>query len=416
MTKEMNRKTWQTPWGYPESIAVVAGVLFIGLILQLCVGSFDFYILARPANYCAGGAIFLLAIYFGLSAKRSSFARWLSGVPFSVALILAFVLLTIIMGLTPQLAEGATVVTLLGFESMTQNWAFVLLYTLTLLSLGALVVRRLCCFKLKDVGFYFNHIGLWLLLLASGLGYADMERYIMYVTEGETEWRVYDESGAIKELPVAIQLNDFDMDVYPPKLTIIDRATGEAQPADKPHYFSIDPDMTKGKLFDWDIVVEEYIHNAVRSSDSTYREVPMPGATPAIHISATKGDVSLSGWVCAGNQSQNYMTLPLTDTYSLVMTTAEPRKFSSDVEVYTERGDAISTTLEVNKPLRVGSWTIYQYGYDNNAGRLSSYSSFELVYDAWIVPVYIGVVLMMLGAITMIVTGSKTRKYGNELE
>ncbi len=416
MTDTTNRRTWQTPWGYRESFAVVAGVLVIGLTLQLTVGSFDFYLLARPANYCAGGAILFLSILLGLRAKQSSFARWLSGVPMSVALILAFVLLTLIMGLTPQLAEGATTVTPLGFESMTQNWAFVLLYATTLLSLGTLVVRRLRSFKVKDTGFYLNHIGLWLLLAASGLGYADMERYIMYVTEGETEWRVYDESGAIKELPIAIQLHDFDMEVYPPKLTIIDRATGEAQPTEKPHYFSIDADKATGEIAGWQITAHQYIHNAVRSSDSTYREVPMPASTPAIYITASNGEQSVAGWVSAGNQSQSYMTLPLTDTYSVVMTTPEPRKFTSEVEVYTERGDAVATTLEVNRPLRIGSWTIYQYGYDNNAGRLSSYSSFELVYDAWIFPVYIGVILMMLGALAQIINGRKIGGGNNELE
>ena len=63
--------------------------------------------------------------------------------------------------------------------------------------------------------------------------------------------------------------------------------------------------------------------------------------------------------------------------------------------------------------MSVDNWTIYQYGYDNNAGRLSSYSSFELVYDSWIVPVYIGIIMMMVGALTMVWTG-KGRKGGND--
>ncbi len=65
----------------------------------------------------------------------------------------------------------------------------------------------------------------------------------------------------------------------------------------------------------------------------------------------------------------------------------------------------VAAQIEVNKPLRVGSWMIYQYGYDNAAGSLSSYSSFELVYDPWLIPIYIGVVLLMLGALCMVVQG-----------
>jgi cytochrome c biogenesis factor len=51
------------------------------------------------------------------------------------------------------------------------------------------------------------------------------------------------------------------------------------------------------------------------------------------------------------------------------------------------------------------------YHYDNAAGRLSSYSSMELVYDPWIVPVYIGFIMIALGAVVMIVRGhSPNRK------
>lgn len=416
MKDKPSRRVWQSPWGYTESAAIVGGVAIIGGALQLTIGSFDFFLLANPANIFAGLVIFTISLIAGFLTSRSSFARWISSVHLSVSLIVAILALTIIMGLTPQIAAGAESRVVMGFDSMTSNWSFVLLYGLTLISLGALVVRRVLRFKIKDLSFMLNHVGLWLLLMASGLGYSDMERYIMYVTEGETQWRVYDDNKNVKELPIAIKLNDFDMDVYPPKLTIIDRETGEAQPLEKPQYMQIDSDNPLQQLGDWQIEVVEYIHNAVRGGDNTYREVPMPGATPAIHIKATNKDQTIDGWVCGGNQSQSYMTLPLSDKYCVVMTTAEPKSFTSKVEVYTQAGDAEECEIEVNKPLRIGSWTIYQYGYDNDAGRLSSYSSFELVYDPWIVPVYIGVILMMLGALTLVWSGRKRAIKENELE
>ncbi len=416
MSERSTHKIWQSNWGYPESFAIVVGVVIIGLSLQLCVGAFDFYLLANPVNYIAGLVTILVSILVGITAHKSNFARWISSVPLSVALILTTLILTIIMGLTPQIAEGAQTTTPLGFEAMTKNWAFVMLYGATLIALGSATIKRLLVFRIKDIGFYLNHIGLWLLLAASGLGYADMERYIMYVSEGETQWRVYNESGEIKELPIAISLEDFDMDVYPPKLTIIDRSTGEAQPTSKPHYFQIDNDIKRASINGWEVENLEYIHTAVRSSDSTYREVPMPGATPAVKVRASRGGQSIEGWVCGGNQSQSYMTLPLSEEYCIVMTAPEPSLFTSKVEVFTESGKAVSTTIEVNHPLRIDSWTIYQYGYDNNAGRLSSYSSFELVYDPWIIPVYIGIIMMMLGALTLIVGGRKTKRDDHNVE
>ncbi len=413
MSDNSKRKIWQSPWRYAEAITIVGTLILIGFMLQIMIGEFSFYLLAKPVNYIFGGAIGLISIIFGLYHKKSKFIRWFSGVEMSVTLIVALLLLTIVMGLTPQAMHSHS---LLGFDAMTSSWAFVIIYSLTLLSLGTLIVRRLRVFRIKDYGFYLNHIGLWLLLLCAGLGYADMERYIMHVREGETEWRVYDEQNNVKELPIAIALSDFDMDYYPPKLAIIDMENGEVLPNDKPEYFQIDNDIPQGKLNGWHIVMEKYIHQAVRNSDSTYQEVYMPGATPAVKVTATKDNITRSGWICGGNQAQLFMTLPLDDNTSVVMTVAEPRKFMSDVIVYTQSEKNTSARIEVNKPLSIENWTIYQYGYDNNAGRLSSYSSFELVYDPWIIPVYIGIIMIMLGSFAMIWTGKGRKEADNDLE
>jgi len=408
-----SRKIWHTPWRYPEAIVVVGALLLIGFLLQAVVGEFSFYLLAKPVNYIAVGVITLICVAIGLRCSKSSFARWICGVELSVSLIVALLFLTIIMGLTPQSTHSHS---LLGFDVMTSSWAFVLIYTLTLISLGGLVVRRLKVFRIKDYGFYLNHFGLWLFLLCSGLGYADMERYIMHVREGETEWRVYDEQENVKELPIAIALSDFDMDYYPPKLAVIDLESGEVLPNAKPDYFQIDSDAPTGKLNGWAVEIEEYIHQAVRNSDSTYQEVYMPGATPAARVKAVKNGEIRSGWICGGNQAQLFMTLPLDGNSSMVMTVAEPRRFTSAVEVYTQSEKSRSAVIEVNKPLSIDNWTIYQYGYDNNAGRLSSYSSFELVYDPWLLPVYIGIVMMMLGSAAMVWRGKGRKEVADDVE
>ena len=221
MIKNKDNRLWQSEWRYRESILIVSGILIVGLALQMLYGSFDFYLLTWPINIYIALFLTALSIIFGVLARRkNSFSRWISGVPFSVSLIMALLFLTIIMGFTPQMVESNS---LLGFDAMTSNWMFVLIYTFTILSLGTLNVRRLISFNYKDYAFYLNHVGLWLFLLASGLGYADMERYIMHVREGETEWRVYDYNENIKELPIAIHFKDFYMDVYPPNFVFLYR-------------------------------------------------------------------------------------------------------------------------------------------------------------------------------------------------
>lgn len=406
---------WQFPWQYKESFAFVGGFVFIGLVLQWLTGPFDFFLLQYPVNLIAGMAILLFLSFFSV-ARHTPFYQWFSGVPFAVTCIGSLLFFTLIMGLTPQVVRlnphDTGLFTRLGFRQMTSAWPFVLLYLLTLLSLGALIIRRLMAFRASDYAFYLNHIGLWILLFASGLGAADMRRYVMHVREGETEWRVYSETNDVLELPIAVQLNDFDMEEYPPKLTVIDRESGEPQPLGEPEFFSIDEKRPEGRLVDWDIRLDEYIHQAIRNSDSTYHEVPMPGATPAARITAVNRvtGATYSGWVCGGNLAQLYMTLPLDDQFCVVMTKPEPKRFLSDIDIYTEDGGSYHTVLEVNKPFRAGHWTVYQYGYDNDAGKMSTYSSMELVYDPWLYPAYAGIILLAAGSICLLWSGNKKRR------
>ncbi len=96
------------------------------------------------------------------------------------------------------------------------------------------------------------------------------------------------------------------------------------------------------------------------------------------------------------------------------MTRPEPKRFASDIGVYTRSGKSVRHLLEVNKPLSIDDWTIYQYGYDNEMGKASAYSSFELVYDPWLKLVYVGIVLFALGSLCLFWTGRK--KKGVEID
>lgn len=412
---------WQFPWRYRESIAIVLGIVIIGFVLQLTIGEFDFFLLQIPVNIVLGIAIVILLVILSFT-RKSAFYQWFSGVPFSVTIISALLVLGLVMGLTPQVMKvnphDHDLFTILGFTRVTTSWPFVLVYFLALLSLGGLIVRRLIAFRKQDYAFYLNHIGLWVFLFAAGMGAADIRRYVMHVQEGEVEWRVYSDNGDVLELPIAIQLNDFDMEVYTPKLAIIDRETGVPQPENKPDYYQIDLKRPESTLFNWDIIVKDYIHDAIRNSDSTYQEVHMPGASPAALIT-TKNKLTgeeIQGWVCSGNSSQLYMVLPLDSQYCVVMTQPEPKRFLSDINIFTKDEQNAHTILEVNKPYKMGDWTIYQYGYDNQAGRMSTYSSMELVYDPWLYPVYAGIILLSAGSICLLWSGNKKRKEKNDLE
>lgn len=78
-----------------------------------------------------------------------------------------------------------------------------------------------------------------------------------------------------------------------------------------------------------------------------------------------------------------------------------PKRFASEISVYTEDGKNLRGTVEVNKPMKVNGWKIYQYGYDNALGSKSPYSVFLLVKDPWLPAVYSGIFLMLAGALCL---------------
>ena len=84
-----------------------------------------------------------------------------------------------------------------------------------------------------------------------------------------------------------------------------------------------------------------------------------------------------------------------------------PRRFASDIQILTKTGKNIQTTVEVNKPVEVDGWKIYQYGYDTQMGAMSQYSILELVSDPWLPLVYTGIYMMLAGAVCMFILGGR---------
>lgn len=408
---------WQKPWHFTETIFIVIGIYLVGMMLQLSVGTFKFTSLAWPLNIIFGGGSLLFVFLLSLR-KRSAFYQWLAGVPFSVTLISALIIQTIIMGITPQVSGALStkpgVFDIIGFTRMTSSWPFILIYFSTIIALFAAVLNRLKSPKWRDYAFYLNHTGLLIFLFASGFGASDMKRYVMYVEERADlpEWRVYSENKDVLELPIAITLNDFVMEEYAPKLTIIERKTGKSIPEETPYYFQLADKTQETEIEGWAVKVDTFLTDAIRNSDKTYKEIKMPGACPAAKVSVKeiKTGKKISGWVCCGNYAQLYMPLNINGAYSLVMTRPEAKRYASDIVVISESGEKKSAILEVNKPLKMGSWTIYQYGYDTDAGKASMYSSFELVYDPWLNAVYFGIILCAIGSLCLFWIGNKKRK------
>lgn len=421
-----SRKIWETPWGYTEGFVVAGGIALAGLMLQLSIGNIRPELFGAPISIIAGALFTVGLLCFFLFFKNRSFFRWLSGGRATIPAIGVLLVWIIVMGLTPQYADHTAPEMLprnlpskLGWYQMTTSWPFVLLCFYLLAVVGLATLRRTTQKpSWRDIGFYLNHAGLYIALLGGMLGSTDMERLTMSVNEGEVEWRATDKLGKMHELPIAIQLDTFMIEEYPPKLVLIHTHTGKMLPKGRPANYLFEGIGKTGQLADKTIEILDYVPQAGIMQDSAKTTVvPMTvnGAAAAlkIRVSYPAQRQPVEGWVSNGSHIFPFAMLRLDDGTTVAMPVQEVKKYTSLVTVFTKTGHSSKAAIEVNKPFAVDDWIIYQYSYDQNRGKYSETSIFELVRDPWLKIVYAGIFMLLAGAIFLFVAGPKKSKIIN---
>ena len=199
-----------------EGLLIGGGLIIAGLALELSVGQVKWETFAWPVNgYVFGSFLILVATVFLLRKKVYAF-QFIGTYQAAIPAMVYAVTLTIIMGLTRQKVGGTWLNAMLSF------WPFVLIYVYITVILGAVTLKRLYQIvnrqssnrKWFDLPFLLNHLGLFLALTTATLGNADMQRLKMITAVGEPEWRALDANGAVKEMPLAIELKRFIMETY----------------------------------------------------------------------------------------------------------------------------------------------------------------------------------------------------------
>lgn len=116
----------------------------------------------------------------------------------------------------------------------------------------------------------------------------------------------------------------------------------------------------------------------------------------------------------AYNEQNNVVELPIAiELNQFIMEQYEdgsPKRYASDVNIYTKSGKNFHATVDVNKPVKVDGWKIYQYGYDTAAGPQSRISILELVSDPWLPAVYVGIAMLLAGALTLLFMSHKRKE------
>ena len=397
---------WTKPWSFKEGIAVGGGLFVTGILLQATLGRIEWGLFAAPVNVIVLAGYLLLLATAHLLRRKVYLFRWLSSYTAAVSALAWAVTMTVLTGLTRQLPAQQPAQGLPGFTQMLSQWSFVLIYLWLTTSLGLTILRAGFPLRLSKIPFWLSHAGLFIVMICATLGNADMQRLRMTTQSGKAEWRAADEAGILHELPLAVELQEFTIDEYPPKLMLVDNATGEVLPAGRPEHILLEEGVTAGELPGWKITVEKSLPFAapVAAADTVrFTEFHSIGATAAALVQAlnTADGTTREGWVSCGSFAFPYKALRLSDAVSLVMPDREPRRFASAVKVYTESGLTLTDTIEVNRPLKVEGWKIYQLSYDETKGRWSEVSVLELVRDPWLPGVYTGIWMLIAGAVCL---------------
>ncbi len=408
--QKIRRNLWESPWGYVESFFIGIGLMLTGFFLEISSASNLSFTISYPYNiyFLIGYVVFLIVLYRFF--ETTQVVRWLTKVPASISSIVLVTVLVMIMGIIPQIPSENVIINNLGLNKITSNWAFLLILFQFLTCLGLITIKRIAQFKIGNIGFILNHLGLFLALTAGMLGTGDLQRLSLNTYENKHSWIATDINNNQIELPFAIYLNDFLIEEYNPKLALVDNESGKVAENNGKNLYLIN----KGEDYiykNYQVKVEEFFVSSGRIGDR-YMPVNDLGSPASAYLSVKniETDSIVKGWISCGSFSHPYQSLKLDEKYSFVMTIPEAKKFSSNIEIVTKEGKKTNTVLEVNQPYKYKGWKFYQLSYDDKMGKWSQMSVIELVKDPWIPVIYTGILMMIAGAFYMFWVGNKITK------
>lgn len=404
--KKKAKKLWSTPWLYKESLLIALFVFLTGIVIELLTVSRGISVPRFPHNMFALMVYITTLMFLHIFYRKSFMVKWLTSIPAAISSVFLLSVIVLLLGFLRQENQVGSFLTAIGFTHIKNSWVLIMaqLYVLTVLGLS--ILKRSTKLTRKNAGFLLNHTGLWIVIVAAGLGTGDLQRLKMELHQDETVWYAYDDQRRMYELPFAVKLLDFNIEEYPPKMALVDGKTGK---------FLINanyalPEIQEGKedvLGNYKIVVEKFL-NSAWPSKSEFIKSDKKGAPPAAKVMVMdimNGD-TISGWISCGSFMVAPAYLFLDNNQVLAMTEPEPEKYQSFVRIYTEDDDPYNEIIEVNAAPKVKGWHLYQVSYDQSMGKWSKLSVLEVVRDPWLYIVYFGIALLLAGAVYILWMGA----------
>ncbi len=412
MSQKSEKKAfWEYPWKLGESFTIAFTILFMGFILEYLSPGTGPVMPRWPMNLYIILSFTALTFVAWFGFKNSSFIKWISGTSAAISAISVITFLILIMGFISQGGGDPNSLSgKLGLHDVTSGWPYFLVSFYLLLVLSFAIWRRLLPFSLKNLAFFLNHAGLFMMLIAASMGSADVEKRNMRLLEGRAEFNTVDDFGNVHQMPFAIKLIDFKIEEYPPKIGLMDKSTSTFL-MDKDGML---PEVYDGLVFqsgDWEICVSKYLPLAAPDSLGFIPSNEM-GAVPALFVMAENkiNQKKAKGWVSNGSFNQKPVYLHLSGQEAVVLSIAAPKEFSSDIRFFRSMDDYEDFTIKVNQPVSIAGWDIYQIGYNEKMGRWSQISILQMVRDPWLPAVYTGIFMVLLGSVYLVWMGKNKKQ------
>lgn len=402
---------WTSPWKYAESVLITFLVLIAGIVLSILTKGRSVETLQAPYNIYVAFVFIGALLFTHTNYRKKPGVVWLSSIPAALTSTILFAIMVFMLGFLPQdVYYNSVFVRLSGLSHLKTSWLFLLSQAFFLTSLGMVILRRCLPLSLTNIGFFLNHFGLFLVLLAATLGAGDVKKLeINLLKEGNESNIGVSGEGDMFKLPFSLRLIRFTIDEYNPRLAIINPHSGLYN-TPKGMSLPMIENALKTDIMNWHIQIQTYLPNAL-VNDSMLQTSDESGSYPAanvIAISKNHKDTA-KGWISSGSYLQNPIYLPLDTNNVLTLTIPEAKKYTSVIEVRTDTLHIDTITLEVNKPCTVKGWKIYQVNYDQSKGKWSSLSVLEAISDPWLKLVYAGIFMVMAGVIYLFWIGARSK-------
>lgn len=188
-----------------RSVLIVLTIFITGLLIQAFAGYFPAEDFAFPIN-----AAVLFAALAGLwvlwrEKPGGAVCRWLASGNASIALIAAFLICCLILGMKMQHADAASFP---GFGNVRRTWWFILISIALMANLFMVILSR----RKKGIRFILNHIGVLVALIGCFFGAPD-HTVSRAIVSGEAVHEAVGENGEIVPLPAAMKLDGFNVEL-----------------------------------------------------------------------------------------------------------------------------------------------------------------------------------------------------------